>query len=68
MRSMYDHDRDSFDIVQTDSCGFDPQDAATRYSDFPTNESVTIGCKEFRKENISLLMQIPWYKPCAFKV
>jgi len=44
---MYDHAIDSFDILQTDNCGFKPQDAETRYSDVPANERFTIGCKRF---------------------
>jgi hypothetical protein len=47
---MYDQDTDSFDILQMDSCGFEPQDAETRYSDFPANVRFTTGCKKFQEK------------------
>lgn len=54
MRNPYDHDKDSFDVFQTDSSGFGKFDAATRNSDFPTKQSFVIGCNTLRGLNISL--------------
>lgn len=49
---MYDQDTHSFDILQMDSCGFEPRDAETRYSDVPTNERFTTGCKKVPRKII----------------
>lgn len=55
MRNPYDHDKDSFDVFQTDSSGFGKLDAATRNSDFPAKQSFVIGCGIREKDlNISL--------------
>ena len=46
MWSLYDQDRDNFDIFHTESCGFGSCDTDTRYSDFPAKDKVTIGWKK----------------------
>jgi hypothetical protein len=43
MRNPYDHDKDNFDVFQTDSSGLGIWDAATRNSDFPAKQSFVIG-------------------------
>lgn len=46
--SLYDQDAANLDILQTESCGFEPWDIDRRYSDSPTKASLTIGWKPKR--------------------
>lgn len=54
MRNPYDHDKDNFDVFQTDSSGLGKWDAETRNSDFPAKQSFVTGCNILRGLNIGL--------------
>lgn len=49
----YDQLKDRLDKLQTESCGLEPNDVETRWSEFPMNERVAIGCNKFHLEQVS---------------